>query len=196
MEKNGIGQIEALLFVSGDEGMTSVNLATLLNCSDSEVQAGLIELKRNYEEDERKSITVIETNHRYKLATKTHYSELIKKYAQSPLTVPLSKAAKEILAIVAYKQPITRSEIEEIRGVQCGNTIHKLAIRDLICEHSRMEVPGKPILYATTDYFLDYFNLNALEELPDIQLLEEESENETSLFFESFNQNFETIQEE
>ena len=100
----------------------------------------------------------------------------------------LSQAALETLAIVAYKQPITRSEVDEIRGVQSAGSVQKLAARQLIEEKGRVEGPGRAILYGTTEYFMDYFGLKDLEELPDIQSMEEEllEELPTDLFFDRY----------
>lgn len=122
---------------------------------------------------------------------KKEYAEVIKSYAISPLSTNLSQAALETLAIIAYKQPLTRMEIDEIRGVQTSGALQKLTLRGLIEEKGRVEGPGRAILYGTSRYFLDYFGLKKLSELPKISDLEQEpAENESDLFFEQFNQQF------
>ncbi|WP_208558757.1 SMC-Scp complex subunit ScpB [Marinilactibacillus kalidii] len=180
---------EALLFVAGDEGLTLKEMAKLTNATTEHVLVSLKKLLHDYNTKETSALTIIETANKYRLVTKESYSSVVSAYAQSPLMQKLSKALLETLAIIAYKQPITRMEIEEIRGVQLATALHKLRIRDLIQEVGRLEAPGRPVLYGTTDYFLDYFGLNALSELPELSI--EEEVEETSLFFESFQQSFE-----
>lgn len=127
----------------------------------------LLQLKSLYQSNEDSGITLIETANRYKLVSKEAYTETIKNYAQSPMMTKLSRALLETLSIVAYKQPITRMEIEEIRGVSATNALSKLKLRDLIKEVDRLDAPGNPLLYGTTNYFLDYFGLNSIEDLPE-----------------------------
>lgn len=190
-ELSDVAEYEALLFVAGDEGLTLKEMAQMTNATLDHVMACLERLMDTYDSREDSGLTIIETASTYKLATKEAYSDTIKNYAQSPLMKKLSKALLETLAIVAYKQPITRMEIEEIRGVQIGNSIQKLKLRDLIAETGRLDAPGRPVLYGTTDYFLDYFGLNDLTELPELTLDEEMEE--TNLFFESFQQSLEDM---
>ena len=91
---------------------------------------------------------------------------MIKQYFEIPLTVPLTNALLEVLAIIAYRQPITRLEIDEIRGVQSSGSLQKLMARGLIDTHGRLDAPGRPFRYVTTESFLDYFGLSSLEDLP------------------------------
>lgn len=178
--------IEALLFVAGDEGLSLEEMSTLLETSTQEIYAALTQLQQKYEL-EKSGLTLLEVGNRFELATKKEFSDIVKKYAVSPFATSLSQAALETLAIIAYKQPVTRMEVDEIRGVQSSGSIHKLVLRDLIEEKGRVEAPGRPIIYGTTDYFMNYFGLKALTELPDIAELEaEEEEDETELFYERF----------
>lgn len=163
-----LAQIEALLFVAGEEGMTLLNLAQVTKSTTSHVSDCLLQLKSIYNSDEDRGITLIETANCYKLVSKSEFNESIREYAQSPLMQKLSRSLLETLSIIAYKQPITRMEIEEIRGVSATNALQKLKLRDLIKDVDRLDAPGNPVLYGTTDYFLDYFALNSLEELPDV----------------------------
>ncbi|MCI3029647.1 SMC-Scp complex subunit ScpB [Desemzia sp. C1] len=182
--------IEALLFVAGDEGLSLEEAASLLESTTQEVYAALMKLQQKYKSKDS-GLTLLEVGNRFELATKKDYSAVIKKYAASPYATNLSQAALETLAIVAYKQPITRMEIDEIRGVQSSGSLQKLVLRGLVQEKGRVETPGRPILYGTTEYFMDYFGLKELGDLPDIsELGVENEEKETDLFFERFSEQF------
>lgn len=187
---DNIAKIEALLFVAGDEGLALDVLAKLTSISQVDVLTALGGLIERYEKAEDSGLTLIETANAYQIVTKKEYAEYIKEYAQSPYSQRLSRPLLETLAIVAYKQPITRIEIEEIRGVQVTGNLQKLRARQLIKEVGRLERPGQPLLYGTTDFFLDYFGINTLEELP--KLMEENDEEEMSdLFFKNYQETFE-----
>lgn len=191
---NEIAIIEAILFVAGDEGLTLEELSKLIDKPLDKVTRLIEELATKYKNDETSGILLIETANKYQLVTKKEYAVYIKRYAQSPFSQTLSRALLETLAIVAYKQPITRIEIEEIRGVQVASNLQKLKTRQLVEEVGRLDKPGRPLLYGTTPFFLDYFGINSLEELPE---LSEESEEEMSdLFFKNFQQSFEGFAEE
>ncbi|SFH73929.1 SMC-Scp complex subunit ScpB [Pisciglobus halotolerans] len=190
--------IEALLFVAGDEGLTLEEIASLLDISTQSAFAQLMSLQQMYASSKR-GLMLLEAGEKYELATKKDFSEIVKKYASSPFATSLSQAALENLAIIAYKQPLTRLEIDEIRGVHSGASLQKLVLRGLIEEKGRMEAPGRPILYGTTQYFMDYFGLKTLSDLPDIKDLEQtdEEESEADLFFERFKGQFaDSIEEE
>ncbi|SFB88154.1 segregation and condensation protein B [Alkalibacterium subtropicum] len=174
---NEIATYEALLFVAGEEGMSLKDLAQLTKSTPEHVRFCLDQLSERYMKDENSGLKLIETAETYRLVTKKEMSGVIELYAQSPLTKKLSKASVETLAVIAYKQPITRMEIEDIRGVQLSSSLQKLKLRNLIHEVGRVEAPGRPVLYGTTDYFLDYFGLNDLTELPELEV-EEKMENQ------------------
>jgi segregation and condensation protein B len=159
-------QIESLLFVAGDEGIT---IAEITNATDFEKPAvlGLLEeLAIKYDQDPDSAVAILQTEDRYQLVTKADLAGLLHKYFTAPLTTALSTASLEVLAIIAYRQPITRVEIDEIRGVQSNATIQKLVMRNLVQSLGHANQPGRPNLYGTTDYFLNYFGLTALQELP------------------------------
>lgn len=182
---NRIAQIEALLFVAGDDGLALEVLAELTDLSMQEVQSKLKQLIDHYETTANRGLTLIETANVYQLVTKKDYADSVKKYAQSPYSQTLSRALLETLAIIAYRQPITRIEIEDIRGVQVTGNLQKLRERQLIKEVGQLSKPGNPLLYGTTDFFLDYFGINSLNELP--ELSQEETGNEmTDLFFKNY----------
>lgn len=192
---NEIARIEAILFVAGDDGLTLEELSKIIDQPVDRIAVLIEKLSNKYKSDETSGILLIETANKYQIVTKKEYSDYIKRYAQSPFSQTLSRALLETLAIVAYKQPITRIEIEDIRGVQVAGNIQKLRTRQLVEEVGRLDKPGRPLLYGTTPFFLDYFGVNTLEELP--ELSEENADDEISdLFFKNFQQSFEDIEQE
>ncbi|MGX7199253.1 SMC-Scp complex subunit ScpB [Enterococcus nangangensis] len=181
---NYLAQLEALLFVAGGKGVSLGEFSLLLGLSSGACLQQLEKLKQSYEEDSKRSFTLLETGERYQLVTKPQFKDLLESFAKAPTTPRLSQAALETLAIVAYKQPIPRLEIDEIRGVQSTGALQTLTMRQLVEEKGRQETPGRPILYGTTAYFLDYFGLQTLTDLPDIAELESETTTEIpDLFF-------------
>ncbi|GGC80936.1 SMC-Scp complex subunit ScpB [Enterococcus wangshanyuanii] len=183
-----ISQIEAILFVVGEEGIGLEELSYLLELSTAKTYESLTALKERYETDDQSALNILEVGNHFVLSTKKSFAPLLKKYAQSPISNALSQAALETLSIVAYKQPISRVEVDEIRGVQSAGSMQKLVARQLIEEKGRVDGPGRAILYGTTAYFMDYFGLKSLEELPDIQQMEEEIAEELplDLFFDRY----------
>ncbi|MGX4686273.1 SMC-Scp complex subunit ScpB [Vagococcus sp. JNUCC 83] len=192
-------KIEALLFVSGEEGISLNELSHLMNETTATIYQIIEELKQSYDSDDMRALTILEAGDRFMMTTKKELAALLKDYAQSSINQKLSKIALETLAIIAYKQPITRSEIEQIRGVQSSGSIQKLVHKQLIEEKGRVDGPGRAILYGTTQYFFDYFGLKSMEDLPDIHELDEELDEEmesTDLFFDRFKEQFEEEREE
>lgn len=181
-------EIEALLFIVGSEGLLLTEIATQLNCSKQEALAGIKELNQQLEQTDS-ALEIIQDNGRYLMVTRPQYETVLKQYSHSVLHTKISKAALEVLAIIAYKQPITRIEIDEIRGVQSAATIQKLLARQLIEVQGRIDGPGRPQIFGTSPYFLEYFHLSSLEDLPPLEddLLGEGELNEKSLF-EQFNE--------
>lgn len=174
-----LAEIEVLLFVAGEEGLTIRELAELTQLSPSALMQQLEKLEEKYLSDQHSGLALVETSKRYKLVTKIEYADLLRSYARTPMNQSMSRALLETLSIVAYKQPITRIEVDEIRGVNSSGAISKLQAFDLIREDGKKEVIGRPNLYVTTDYFLDYMGINHLEELPDVSgmdLIEEETD--------------------
>ncbi|PRT65825.1 segregation and condensation protein B [Streptococcus anginosus] len=174
-----LAEIEALLFVAGEDGLRVRQLAELLSLPPTGVTQSLEKLAEKYQKDEDSSLALLETSNTYKIVTKQDFAELLREYSKAPINQSLSRAALETLSIIAYKQPITRMEVDEIRGVNSSGAISKLQIFDLIRENGKKEVLGRPNLYVTTDYFLDYMGINSLEELPvveETELIIEESQ--------------------
>ena len=179
---NYISVLEGLLFVAGDDGITLEEASYILELERSAVRQLLDELKKRLE-DENSGLELLFTASHYKLVTKASLKSYIEKYAVSPYSSQLSQASLETLAIIAYKQPVTRVDIESIRGVQSSGSIQKLLLRDLIEEAGRLETPGRPKLYKTTAYFMDYFGLESLDVLPDASdLFDLDSEEANQLF--------------
>ncbi|MGT2958611.1 segregation and condensation protein B [Streptococcus bovimastitidis] len=174
-------QIEALLFVAGEEGLSLRQLANLTNLSPTALQQQVDKLKEKYENDQDSALCLIESSQTFKLVTKDAYAELLRTFANAPINQSLSRASLEVLSIIAYKQPITRLEIDDIRGVNSSGALSKLIAFELVKETGKKEVIGRPNLYATTDYFLDYMGINHLDELLDVSNLEIEDQ-ETALF--------------
>ncbi|TBL79795.1 SMC-Scp complex subunit ScpB [Paenibacillus thalictri] len=177
--------IEGLLFVAGDEGLEAKQLADVLEVSTEFVVKLVGDMQEEFREAER-GIQIVELAGTYQLTTIPEHAPLFERLAYSPSRTSLSQAALETLSIVAYKQPITRVEIEEIRGVKSDRALQTLVAKDLIQEVDRADAPGRPILYGTTKPFLDYFALGSIAELPDVSLFENDSslEEETRMLFE------------
>lgn len=178
-----LAEIEVLLFVAGEDGLTRRELADLLQMQPSALMQQLEKLAEKYQDDTHSGLELVETSNRYKLVTKKAYADLLRTYSRTPINQSMSRALLETLSIIAYKQPITRIEVDEIRGVNSSSAISKLQAFDLIRENGKKEVIGRPNLYVTTDYFLDYMGINDLTELPDVSSLDLVEE-ETELFVE------------
>ncbi len=169
--------IEAMLFVSG-EPLSLRDIAVNLEITPKYTEEILGEMMLDYEVSNR-GIKLIQINGAYQLVTKSEYSDYIQKLLKKNRRQSLSQASLESLSIIAYKQPITRVDIDEIRGVKSDSAIQKLVERELVAEVGRLEVPGRPILYGTADEFLRQFGLAAIDELPSLDLFEEvESDDE------------------
>ncbi|MDA3974490.1 SMC-Scp complex subunit ScpB [Enterococcus thailandicus] len=175
-----LSELEAILFVAGEAGIDSEELSYLLNVDKQELAELILALEKKYRATLDSALHIFETEDHFVLTTKKELAPLLKKYAQGSSNT-LSQAAVETLAIIAYKQPITRTEIEQIRGVQASGPVQRLVAHKLIEEKGRVEGPGRPILYGTTGYFLDYFGLKDLTELPDTQELENALKDDESL---------------
>lgn len=183
-----LATLEGLLFVAGEEGISLEALAYVLEKSTAVVYLEIQELQEKYEQDLACGLIILEVGNQFILSTKRELAPVLKRFAQSPVSAALSKAALETLSIIAYKQPITRMEVDEIRGVQSSGSVQKLMARDLIKEVGRVDGPGRAILYGTTAYFLDYFGLKSPEDLPAIEDMEIEmdQQEELDLFYDRF----------
>ena len=183
---NWKGIVESLLFAAGDEGLTLKQMALVLEIEELQAEEIIKELMEDYQKDDMRGITVIELAGTYQLATKKENSAYLKRLVVTPQASTLSQAALETLAIIAYKQPITRAEIEEIRGVKTERPLHTLMAKALIKEVGRADGSGRAYLYGTTKEFLDYFGLKKIEELPPLpeKVDEDYLQDEADLFFD------------
>ena len=178
MDKLGI--LEGILFVVGDEGITLKRLAEVLSISYDDAKRLLKEAKEKYESDDR-GIRISFIGDAFKFTTKKEHKEYYKKLLGGDDLKVLSNPSLEVLAIIAYNQPITRADIDILRGVSSSHLIRKLAAMGLIKVSGKSNMPGKPNLYSTTKAFLDYFGLATIEDLPKIEF-DFEEKNEGDLF--------------
>ena len=179
--------MEGILFVMGDEGIDLKTICSTMNITETEAKSLLMELKKNYENEDR-GLRISFLGEAFKLTTKQEHKEYYEKLVVMPETNKLSQAALEILAIVAYNQPITCPEINEIRGVQSNQTVRKLVAKGLIKEAGKSDLAGKPNLYKTTTEFLDYFGLATIEDLPRVEV-QDDNTSETELFTSIYKDN-------
>lgn len=155
---------EAILFASGAPVELS-RLAQALELSEDEVRGVLDELTDEYQTAQR-GITIIRLDNAYQMATVKEYAPQIRTVMDLRRNTPLSQAALEVLAVVAYNQPVTKAFVEQVRGVDCSGVISGLIARQLIEEKGRLELPGRPLVYGTTEHFLRCFNISSIDELP------------------------------
>ena len=160
------GILEGLLFVQGDNGLSLKEVMTILNLNESEAKELVYKLKSSYE-NENRGLRLTYLGNTFKLTTKQEHKEYYQKLLESPTTHNLSQASLEVLAIIAYNEPITRN-------------------KGLIKESGRMDTPGHPILYKTTDDFLDYFGLSTKEDLPKIENIKTDEDKEVDLFSSTY----------
>lgn len=164
--------LEAILFTMG-ESVEVGRLASVLEIEKQEVQELLLDMQKRYEQEER-GITLMWLEDSVQLSTKSDMYEYLVKIAKIPRKMVLTDTVLETLSIVAYKQPVTRLEIERIRGVSCDHAINKLLEYDLITELGRLDAPGRPLLFGTTEQFLRCFGVRSLEELPELSTVQME----------------------
>ncbi len=158
--------VEAILFASG-EPLEIGRIADALDVDAETVQALLFEVGANL--DNRKSgICLLKLGSKYQLCSRTEYAPQIRAVLDMKKNIPLSNAALEVLAVVAYNQPVTKAYIEQIRGVDCSGVVNTLCQKGLLEEKGRLDLPGKPLLYGTTPNFLRCFCLTSLSELPEL----------------------------
>lgn len=158
------GRIEAILFVAG-EPVRVEELAKALNVTVRQVENEITKLRDEYDFHQR-GFTLKRFGHQVQLATRALYATDVVHLLQPVQKQSLTQAAMETLAVIAYKQPVTRAEVEQVRGVKCDYSIQSLTKKELIMEVGRKETLGRPILYGTTENFLAHFGLTTLEDLP------------------------------
>lgn len=192
-----ISSIEAMLFAAGDP-VEVTKLADILEIDVETAEKMLGYLSAQY--DERNSgIMLIRIENKYQLCTREEYNEEVRKLMEIKKNAPLSNAAFEVLAIIAYNKSVTRSFVEQVRGVDCSGPISSLVQKGLIEEKGRLDLPGRPLVYGTTDRFLRCFSLNSLDDLPELPKSDEveqitQDTNQTSLFDDKSDINDENAQ--
>ena len=179
-----LGILEGLLYVQGDQGLTLDEVKNVLGLTEEEAKKLVYELKINYEKENR-GLRINYLGNTFKLTTRPEHKEYYQRLLDSSTGYALSAAALEVLAIIAYNEPITRITIDEMRGVESTFVLRRLVAKGLIKEAGKSDAPGRPILYKTTDDFLDYFGLSCKEDLPKINYTDEES-NEKELFTSNY----------
>lgn len=163
-ELNYKAAAEAILFAAG-ASVEKARIAQALGISEEETEAILNSLTAEYA-DAQRGITIIRLRDSYQMVSCKAYAPQIRTVMDLRRNTPLSQAALEVLAVVAYNQPVTKAFVEQVRGVDCSGVIGSLTAKDLLEERGRLELPGRPLLYGTTENFLRCFNISSLEELP------------------------------
>lgn len=165
-QQKAMSILEAILFTMG-EAVEVSRLADVLELDVKSVKALLQQMQERYQEEDRGiALTWLEDS--VQLCTKAEMYEYLIKIAKTPRKMTLTETVLETLSIIAYKQPVTRVEIERIRGVSCDHAINKLLEYDLICELGRLDAPGRPLLFGTTEQFLRCFGVTSIDDLPEI----------------------------
>lgn len=175
---NKIAELQSLLYVAGDNGIKREVLCDLLQIDHVELQNLVNHLQKKLINDSDAGLQIIEINDELKMTTKPECSAIVEAYFDKDLTKNISQSALEILSIIAYKQPITRIEIDEIRGVNSSGALQTLVWRGLVKQDGVKDVPGHPKIYVTTDYFLQYFGYKSLADLPVIENFEDDIDGE------------------
>lgn len=165
---NLLGVLEGILFVVGDEGITLDDVCKILEISMDDAKELLLKLKASYESEDR-GIRISYLGDSFKLTTKKEHKKYYEKLISNPTNNTLSLSSLETLAIIAYNQPITRIEVDELRGVSSAHIIRRLVAKGLVKESGKSTMPGRPNLYKTTSDFLDYFGLPSINDLPKIE---------------------------
>ena len=173
--------VAGLLFLSGEDDLTLQEISNIIEESNDEVKLIIKELSHDYTSNDR-GIQIEFLGDHFKLTTKKEHKDYYKKLVSDEESSTLSQSVLETLAILAYNAPLTRIEIENIRGVNCSYAIRKLLLKGLIEEVGRSDAPGKPRLYNITPRFLDYFGLGSIDELPKLEEKEIIIDEEKSLF--------------
>ena len=184
--------LEGLLFVVGEDGLTFDQIEDVLDIDEESAKELVEELKNDYQ-DESRGLRIDYLGNRIKITNKSEHKDYYQKLIEHPETNNLSQAALETLAIVAYNEPITRVQVDSIRGVGSTQIMRRLVAKGFIKEKGRSDLPGRPILYETTNEFLDYFGLSSIKDLPNIDdfindLNSKEKDNNTDLYSANYSE--------
>lgn len=181
--------IEGLLYVQGDIGLTIKDIMNILDIDEETAKREVLNLK-NFYDDNNRGLRINFLGNTIKLTTRGEHKDYYAKLLENPSSNTLSNSAIETLAVIAYNEPITRGEVDAFRGVDSSYVMRRLLAKGLIKECGRSDNPGRPILYKTTDEFLDYFGMSSKEDLPSIDMLTEDKEERdlyTSIYKEGEN---------
>ena len=185
-----IKKIEALIYISGDLGVSVKELEKLIDAPKAAIRENLIKLQEEYQKYDS-ALEIIQNGDTFQLVTKIEYNDLIQKYVKTDENL-LSQAALETLTIIAYKQPLTRVMVDDVRGINSSVSIRNLLNLGIIKESGKVDEPGMPSLYRTTDLFLKAFGLNNIKQLPELN----ESESFNQQKEEIFNHNIGLLENE
>ena len=185
-----IKKIEALIYISGDLGVSVKELEKLIDAPKAAIRENLIKLQEEYQKYDS-ALEIIQNGDTFQLVTKIEYNDLIQKYVKTDENL-LSQAALETLTIIAYKQPLTRVMVDDVRGINSSVSIRNLLNLGIIKESGKVDEPGMPSLYRTTDLFLKAFGLNNIKQLPELN----ESESFNQQKEEIFNHNIALLENE
>lgn len=158
--------VEAILFAVGDPVSLS-RLSEILSVDEASLEKIIINL-RDYYDFEQRGVRIVKLENAYQMCSASQYAEFVRKAMETKRPPRLSPPLLEVLSVIAYRQPVTRAYVEQVRGVDCSYSVSSLVEKGLICESGRLDVPGKPILYRTTKNFLRVFGLESLNDLPDL----------------------------
>lgn len=188
--KKIIARIEAILFTLGTSVKAEV-IAEAIGHDEETVRKILHKMMDDYDTDER-GIQIIELDGAFQMCTKASMYETLIKVARVPKRYQLTDSLLEVLSIIAYKQPVTKADIEQVRGVKCDHAVNKLIEYGLIEEVGRLTAPGRPLVFGTSEEFLRHFGISSLDELPEMdpkqaEGFKEEAEREVQMSFEDFN---------
>ena len=162
--------IESILFASGDS-VSLDKLADIIECDKEIVKEAVDTLTEKYDYYKR-GFQILHLEDSYQMATRGDYGEYVQRLTEPRIRRPLSVSAMEVLAVISYKQPVTRQQIEQVRGVNCDYAVTRLLEKGLIEEKGRLDVPGRPVLFGTTEEFLRCFGISSLKDLPELEGLQ------------------------
>lgn len=184
--------LEGLLFLVGDEGITLEEITEILSINSERAEELLTSLSHDYDDPSR-GIKLNKYGNLYKITTKNEYKDYYEKLTELTNMKTLSQSALETLAIIAYNQPITRLEVDNLRGINSSQMIRNLVARDFIKEVGRSDKIGRPILYGVTDDFLDYFGISSIDELPKPESIEYNNDDEIDLYESKYKEKVEEL---
>ena len=191
-----ITALEGLLFLVGDDGIEKEQLLEIFEGDIKKLDSAIEELQEVYQQNELSALQLQRFGTKYKITTRSEHTAFYEQFFSTISVQQLSNAALEVLAIIAYNQPITRAKIEDVRGVNSDGVLRKLQMFNLIEEKGREDGPGMPILFGVSQHFLDYFGLLSLEELPKLkETTIEEIREDVDIFMTRYQEQLESANE-